>query len=825
MIKPDAGASSGTEKPPGSSDVIGSHDPVGVASEGWVDLLLPYGAGDDNLFEAVCDLEFRDGEHRAALGAIDQSLAAIVFWVLRHPVGHRAALTLNLELPRGSHDVHILLGFLAQLARLYAAAAVPGSAADFPGSVTVVAMDTAMQRRMEQVRVQRQGLAVYRVRSDRRVVDPDGPILRFDPTARRLLYLNTRVGWPTLPGERNGVVIIDRTSFRNAELLDKALTWARDHDARRIIVLSDQGDQDTAAALGVPGNSGIHWSCPFGIRRALRSVVGPEHSRSRLSTNALLDRGPDALAVTRVDAPTVEGRFKTAYGLLRDAQSLNDSLPWQVTTARRVLNTLRQLVGEVDSFNQSAALDHRARALSSLALLLKGARGDDLPPRWDGFAATRWARLRAVTLELIELIEADNPKFMALLSSLDMARRNLPDHRIVVRVASHAAAAALVDDLLPWDVPGLGDGAVQVMPWTQRLEWTEQPTLEILPGVPPAFRRPALWSAEATERIVIAYGWEERLLGRVLDGEAARLHASLERTFVRLDLGNPPAVAFPPVERFDTVDRQASDTAPPVIVVELDALTADLDTLARLFEDGEDPAPDRSSQGGTARAVPLYLTGGEVWWTAPDGTAEVLAGNGYLRRSLGDLAPGDRLIVPRGTGREGLFARLVEAKYREANVIDLGVLIGRWRRACRALLDKCDNDPAEAKTALRKAGCQTVTQLDAWASGTTIAPQDGEDVHCVAQAAGDEWLERNWVRVAAAATQLRGLHIKLGRHIGGAMSEVANGTGPNLRALAEILGADAADVLDEFDVACLQHVGDATHVPAHLVGTVVRDDR
>src|SRR4051794_41101267 len=70
-----------------------------------------------------------------------------------------------------------------------------------------------------------EALSAQRIRADGTVVDLHGEIGLADMRPDALLYLNTSLGWPALPGVRVGVAVIDRASFRNAETLTRALAW------------------------------------------------------------------------------------------------------------------------------------------------------------------------------------------------------------------------------------------------------------------------------------------------------------------------------------------------------------------------------------------------------------------------------------------------------------------------------------------------------------------------------------------------------------------------------------------------------------------------
>lgn len=800
-----------------------------AADESWVDALLRPGSGLDPLLDAVGQVVFRDGRERMQLGALDQSMAAVLFWLLRRPIRGNAIAALSIELPRGKHEVSILLGILTQLARIHAHASAPGSPTDFPGSVTVIGMDTAMQRRLAAVSVERvplsEGLKVHRVRSDGRLVESGGSIVQFQRQARRLLYLNTRVGWPTLHGEYGGVTIIDRTSFRNPDLLRRALDWGENHRANRVVVVNDRGDSDTNEILADHASAVFHWIIDGPIRQHLVQVLGPRSSRSRLSTNTLMDTECSTLRVTAIEAPGVESRFRDAYNLLKDAYKVDASLPYGVVAARRVLNVLNQLTGTVESFNASAALDHRSRSIRSLYNTVEQSRTGSFPQEWHGYASTRWGSLRKLTLELIELLDADNPKFMALLATVDLVARRMPDHAIVVRVASEAAAAALLDDLLPFETVIPDSERMKVVPWAARVPWADKPTVEILPALPPSSRRPLLWSGEATERIVLSYGWEQFVLERIRRHDVNRIQQALCRTFTGMGLGNAPTWSLSQTLQFDTVSSGPLDHEPGPgldLSVNLDALIADLDELGYPLGDDQEMSVEKTAESEIqVEAYPLILEpSGDSWWVHCDEAVETLIAGGYQRLHLQDLKPGDQVIVPRGTGREDLFTRLVEAKYKDVDVRDLMVMMNRWKRACLIVIAECNGDRDRIQERLREAGCSTVTEIERWADGRTIAPQRSEDIVAVARAAGDEWLSKNWRRIAATATELRGLHISIGQRISGAMHEVVHGDGPHLQALADVLGADAAEILDEFDVAELRRVGEPQTVGISVVGTI-----
>lgn len=806
-------------------DLTASEGKHALAGDKWVDRLLPVG---DRLFDAVSDLSLSDRGQKVRLGAIDQSIAAVLFSMMREGGTGRSPKTLLIHVPRAAQDIAMLVGILAQLGRKYANLTAPGSCADLGGSVVIVGMDTAVQEKLGGISIERvalsEGLEVHRVRSDARLVRPSGEIVSFHPGVQRVLFLNTRVGWPRLKGEEDGLAVIDRTSFRSPEILRTAIKWSLSHSVRHLVVISDQGDMESEDIVRELDPSALIWSVIPELSSTLVRVVGTEATRSPFSTNVLLNRSGVKLRVTEIAALQIEQLFRECYDLLRRAREVDELLPYPLAAARRTLNVLNQLLGTGHSYNLAAALDHRSKSLRSLETAVHDVHASAFSGAWRSFAATRWARLRDSTLELLRIVNEDNPKFFGLLVTLDRLPREFPGRPIRVRVGSEAAASALIDDLLGFDIDAT-QGQISIAPWNKRLPSCETDALEILPAVPPLSRRAQLWSSEATDRFVILYEWERRFLDRLVRADRAGDQENLSRAFLSLNLGPAPVLGEAVVETFDRVrmggriDPQSGERG---FEVDLEALTSDLEGLAVATEDdGQGGESTPTSSGSFATGVGIELMSGSIWWVRAGSLVERLIGDRYHRTSLEHLEAGNTVIIPRGTGRDELFTRLVAAKHRDQDVQDLMDVLARWRRACRSVIEKCGNDPAVVERELVAAHCSVTSRLYSWADGTTIGPEDDRDIERVAMIAGDEWLTRNWRRIARIASELRGLHISIGQRISGALREVEVGEGPNLSALARLLGTDASEILDEFDIATVNRILAPREIAGSLIGRVV----
>jgi hypothetical protein len=189
---------------------------------GYLDALVPAAPDPNDLLERLRDLGVRDGRQPVELGPLDQATLNLVRRVLT-----TTSRNLSLELPRGRHDVAVLLGVYLQLMRFRARRQGQFSREGFGGAIAVIGLNTNLTERLRAIQIDRvslsEALCARRIRADGTVVDLRGAVSRADARPDALLYLNTSLGWPPLPEVHVGVAVVDRTSFRNAETLTRAL--------------------------------------------------------------------------------------------------------------------------------------------------------------------------------------------------------------------------------------------------------------------------------------------------------------------------------------------------------------------------------------------------------------------------------------------------------------------------------------------------------------------------------------------------------------------------------------------------------------------------
>lgn len=799
----------------------------------YLDALVPAVTDPADLLERLRRRRLTDGGATVNPGPLDEATFNLIRRVLAD-----TTLDLAIALPQGRHDVAVALGVLLQLNRLGARIHGHFDGEGFDGPLVVVGLNVNLTDRLRRLKIGAENLSealrAQRVRADGTVIDLHGTISPAHAWRDGLLYLNTSLGWPPLDGVRPGLVIIDRTSFRNPDTLDAALAWAENHHAHRLVVLTVVGEPSPPALEDEA--RWLRWGWTHGLRRDIGEELGRPRDCGPLSTNTLLlvPRRPVALA--EYQAPALTRLRRQCLSGIAVARRTNLPFPRRIAEAVQLLNLLTATWGKLSTADLYAAQEPRGVSSTTLQRMLRERRDGGLPPEWRGFQETRWPDLRTELLEMAELLEEYNPRFEMLRAVISWAQAHRPGARLIVRTQTRSAARALTQDLRDAD-PQLqplleatseGPAVIVVAAYGERLPWARQATVEVHLGVPPPWRRACLMGGEATEHVLVVDGDEKRWACRVLQGMENEWQTVLEKTAAELDLDCPsgphlpqPRTVYGPV----TVDDRGADVGESTDLPALDLermFAAFHSALGKVDRGDDDPGTDARTPTGTRSVLarPVILEPGDVqYWLPTEATAEVLVGNRYSTAPAAALTAGMTLVIPRGETRDQLYDRLLQAAHREADVAAVTMVLERFRKATWDLYYQCGSWEAVARDLQRRGSeVHTAQTCKNWAEGRVIAPDDLNDIRRVA------WLTKRydlatdgaWGRMGAIAAELRRLHRDLGRVLSGAIAEAARGqSGENLRKLSDLCGGiDPAEVLEEFELRRIQHVGAPATIPA-----------
>ena len=786
----------------------------------WVDDLVPPSGDSYPVLTSVCEAPVTDAGTPVHLGPVDQSCAGLAY----HLLDGRAGTNLVLLFPRGRHELAILLGCVVQLVRLAPRATDDAAGTRFDGPVVVVAMDTLVHERLARIRIANQpshhALSAGRIRSDGKMVDSEGAVREI--VGDELLYLNTRVGWPLLPrGVPAGVVIIDRSTFSSAEILDHALGWARRHNARHVIVVGEIGDEGTIEQTRRAwGYEPCVWSWTDAMVSDCLAELGPRVDTSSLSANELRG-GSKHREIIRPSTAEIESLSERVLDTVIRASRVHAAFPRSLQTARRLFNGLMQLPGRLETHNRYAALDHRTSALSSLRHRIDSEREPQVGPEWDSFYMARWTDLRLDLLQLYELVEQDNPKFLGVGLALEWIREQDSTASICIRVPSEAAGMALVHDmaeLMPeWPIDG---ESISWHSWSKRLAWNVDGRFEILPAAPPPSLAGLLWSAETSRQLLVLYGFELTAVTRRIERTDELSIRRLNDACKRLEIGNLPTLTVTAnIKEVVEFDQNAPSAQSPVsIAVDLDVMFVDVDTPAVAVSERT------AAQGDPMTVVPIVLEPNGHRWLIPENAhVETLVASKVVYLPVDLVKRRMTVVVPRGGGRQELFSRLVTATHQSQELQTFEVLFARWRQACWSAHAAAGHSWTKLEGRMRELGSQVTGQSPrTWALGRVLGPEDPENIRRIGTIAGDPLVEGQYKRIDAMVRQVRSLHMRLGALLSNAMSEALSGGGSNLEQLRALLGGmDPSELLDEFELRSVRSVGAPEQVPGHLVRRVV----
>lgn len=791
----------------------------------WLDELALSESSMRGMLNRLHAVELRDYGQRIMPGPVDTASMTLVRRTLA-----TEGENLLLALPRGVHDFAIFCGLVIQLIRVGARASDSSSRLGFDGPVVVVGLDTQILRRLRDVTVASHHLGLtllpLRLRSDGQITHASGslrpPPSRWLAASDRVLYLNTRVGWPRLPeGITAGVIVIDRTSFRDERIFDRALAWAKTNGAGTTVVIADLGDKLTTERLRSLGKLSIWPWVPKLLRRASSASTG-EYGDSALLTNRLLGTRRANIEVALCVAPLVEPLFTRCFARLAAARKVKAPYPRPLVAVKRLLNHLVSCVGSVEEYDQWAALDHRTSSLASLRLAIERSDTRAFHGPWRGFGETRWAELRLEALQLHDAVNQENPKLFALALLLDELHQAIEPPDVVVRVTNQAAGNALATDLLDYGFEmSQDDGPLTWAPLARRFPWAGQERIEVYPGTPAPWRRTALWTGEGTRGVFLTYQFERRWLNASLELLARETRSTLAGAFERFSLGPLPPIAWPEsatVAHTFEVQESPSETLTAAV-----DLAFDLTALFDVDQDDHHVRRRGATDGVRIKGVPIEVEpGGEWWWVRVNDSVEVLRRGIYRELAPNKLRAGDLIIVPRGEGRDALFARIIEARHSKGDLRAFETALSRIGRAVRSVYLASGGRWSEVRRKMRDRGSSVSPQaIRRWGMGETIAPRDAEDIKRIGNLAGDEILIKQHTQIAHIAEEIRSLHRKIGRVLSAAMKEAIDGGGPNVNALADILGfADVEELLDEFHLRTVLRVDKTKEIPSHLIGTL-----
>jgi hypothetical protein len=789
-----------------------------------VERLLPYDPDLDELANAIFEDTLFGPSTDVRISAIDQFLAALARQLL---IDDGLGGVAVVQLPRAKHRCALMLAICAHLL------CRRGQPPALLGPVVLVTHDLDLAEQLRHLHVrnhQRMGLARGNPLSAQRLTR-SGEVLPAlgdgrPPVDRSLIYFNTRVGVPVLRS-RPPLVVIDATSITHPDARKRAIDWASDRGAVATILIADIGDNALTEAVRAEGYAPVVVPLTEDERKALVDELGPgTASASNLCSAGLLGHRDGMLRLHGVGSDELNDDLASAFAAL--ATKPPGLLPAELDKPLKLLRSGTRLAATVQDYCE--ACSHNLRPGEGPKTLRRRLEGTDFRAQgsWHSWGITEWGTMKRAVLTLWRQLDASNPKLLALWDVLDDLDRTT-EGPVLIRCHSRAAVEATHASLT-----GSSRSEAQLALW-ERLEKrlvfagfkdryeAGRFEAQVLTGAPPPWLFSVLLGAEAASTHVLAYGVEATTIKRAGDRWASELGSWRDATCRVFN-----ATLFGPVHNPAQLP-DASGLHPSHRLSSVPGLSiGDVLDRAELAINQADDQPGHaiSAQApGSRSCVPVRLTDARTWYcrnegdetTGGDRKTPVLtitaAGHKYV--PVGALHKGDRVVVPAGTGTESVHARLLALSRSNSEVTNLDQLLSQFRQAARSVL-ATSRTKKEAVERARIAGADAEGQLEAWASGTTIAPRSPGDVSAVFKAANRPCPDLAFLY--AVAGTLRDLSARLKRFA----TAISSGRGDLAEdELRKLIGPAADELLDEFVVAEVESIGQTRMVPGSLAGRVL----
>lgn len=267
----------------------------------------------DPSLDEIANCVFQDNGVEVKISAVDQLLMAFTTRLLTDRLlGHVGIV----QLPRYKNRIALLLSICSQLlcrrppARLH-------------GPVVFVGFDVAIADQLRTLAVRnfrRMGLADGNPLSMHRVTRAGGlePVVGNvrGNTNGALVYYNTRIGDPPLSSAAP-LVIIDGTAVVKRPARERVLSWATEHQAAGVVVISDIGDDDVIRTCENVGMVPTVLAVTQAELAQLTHDLGRQPaSESPLSSMGLLWTAPTSVHIVPVAGTVINDAIARAYGTL-----------------------------------------------------------------------------------------------------------------------------------------------------------------------------------------------------------------------------------------------------------------------------------------------------------------------------------------------------------------------------------------------------------------------------------------------------------------------------------------------------------------------------
>lgn len=188
-----------------------------------------------------------------------------------------------------------------------------------------------------------------------------------------------------------------------------------------------------------------------------------------------------------------------------------------------------------------------------------------------------------------------------------------------------------------------------------------------------------------------------------------------------------------------------------------------IETLEEEFKNSSRPTESgRSGSSGEAADLQFKLANGEVRTTSRHTRVTFLRDNGDIGRvQADDLSIGDTVVLV-DSAADDIYDLFIESAHEKEKIRKCESIVERWRDTLKEGLEEMSYSELRDELQARGSSVQETLTLELWADGSTIGPNDDEDVRRVFDILDPE-MKPTWEATMQAMKDIRTEHQQIGK--------------------------------------------------------------
>ena len=188
-----------------------------------------------------------------------------------------------------------------------------------------------------------------------------------------------------------------------------------------------------------------------------------------------------------------------------------------------------------------------------------------------------------------------------------------------------------------------------------------------------------------------------------------------------------------------------------------------IETLEEEFKNSSRPTEStRSGSSGEAADLQFKLANGEVRTTSRHTRVTILRDTGDIGRiQADDLSVGDTAVLV-DSAADDIYDLFIESAHEKEKIRKCESIVERWRDTLKEGLEEMTYRELRDELQARGSSIQETVTLEWWADGSTIGPNDDEDVRRVFDIFDPE-MKPTWEATVQAMKDIRSEHQQIGK--------------------------------------------------------------